>query len=204
MTIRSGEPWGTLGPVPTDIRRVHSDAEIREIVVAARNASTDPPTLALLGGDLMRAVGGTGDESRLLGEVPLLPIDVVRIEAGDRTSWFVAHAIARRSWWRGEVVGAINAQFVGNWDVAPRGHPNDGRVDLVRVASAMSVRDRWGARSRLVHGTHVPHPEIEIRQVATATVQLPRAARLWLDGRPWGSARTFTVTVEPDALLVCV
>lgn len=193
-----------VGPAPADLRHVRSDAEIRALVVAARTTGAVIPPLGLLGGDLMRAVGGVGDPARFDGEVPTLPVDVVRVEAEPGTSWFVAHAIARRSWWRGELVAAMNVQHLGRWDVAPRAHPNDGRVDVVRVAATMPVRDRVHARGRLPLGTHLPHPDIEVRPSRSAEVRLARPARLWLDGERWGTARELRLTVEPDSLLVCV
>lgn len=211
MTIRRGEAWGTTGPAPQDMVIVDSDAAVRDVVEAARREGTAVPPLGLVGGDLMRVVGGTGRPERFAAEVAILPVDVVRIEVDDpaapdgrRVGWFVAHAVARRRWWRGEIVAAMNAQHLGNWDVAPRGHPNDGRVDLVRIEPTLRLRGRLQARSRLPQGTHVPHPAISIRPVSDETVTLRQPLDLELDGRPWGSATSFRLVVEPDALVVCV
>jgi diacylglycerol kinase family enzyme len=127
----------------------------------------------------------------------------VRVEAAGETAWFVAHLVARRGWWLGEIVAAMNAQFRQSADVAPRSHPNDGRVDVLRVASAMSVRHRLAARSRLAQGTHVPHPDIETRQVRSAVLSFRRPLHLWLDGTLWRKGvRDVTLTVEPDALQI--
>ena len=128
----------------------------------------------------------------------------MRATAGGEARWFVAHLVARRSWWRGELVAAMNAQHLGRWDVAPRAHPNDGRVDVVHVSAAMSVRDRWRARSRAVQAAHVPHPDIEIRSSASTTLTFDRPLRLTLDGRPWTTSASVELTVEPDALTVYV
>jgi hypothetical protein len=204
MTIRRGEPWGDVGPLPVGTVVARSDAEVSAIVTAARRSGGNPPPVALLGGDLMRAVGGTGDEGRLAGEVARMPIDVVRATSEDTTGWFVAHLVGRRSWWRGEVVAAMNAQHVGRWDVAPRGHPDDGRIEIVRIAPTMTVRDRWRASRRAVHGAHVPHPDIEIVTVRSTDIRTSRPLRWWLDGRPWRSASDVDLTVEPDSLIVCV
>jgi diacylglycerol kinase family enzyme len=152
----------------------------------------------------MRAVGGTGDEGRLHGEVALLPVDIVRATIDAEQRWFAAHLVARRSWWRGEVVAAMNAQHLGRWDVAPRSHPNDGRIDIVRISPEMSMRDRWRARSRAVQAAHVPHPHIQITSTATTTLRFARPMQLWLDGEVWTTASSVELTVEPDALLVCV
>ena len=204
MTIRKGEAWGSVGPLPDGTVIVRSDGELHRLVHEARSAGRSLPPLALLGGALMRAVGGTGDERRLAGEMAVLPVDLVRVEFDATTTWSAAHVIARRGWWRGPILAAMNAEFVGAWDVTPRGHPNDGRVDLLEVSAAMSVRDRLRARGRLTAGTHLPHPAIGVRQTPSVERTFERPMRVWVDGVPMGSARSLRLTVEPDALVVCV
>lgn len=204
MTIRKGEAWGDVGPLPDAAVAVRSDAELHHLVHEARSSGRALPPVALLGGSLMRAVGGTGDEGRLAGEVAVLPVDIVRVEYDAATTWSAAHVVARRGWWRGPILAAMNAEFVGSWDVTPRGHPNDGRVDLLEVSADMSVRDRLRARGRLAAGTHLPHPAISVRQTATVERRFERPMRVWVDGESMGSAVSLRLTVEPDALVVCV
>jgi hypothetical protein len=209
MTIRRGQTWGDVGAAPAGLVRVLSDAAAAELVHRARSVGSPIPPMALLGGDLMRAVGGSGDESGPAGDVARLTVDVVRVTVGAEHRWFVAHLVARRpwwrgSWWRGEVAIAMNAQHVGPRDLAPRGHPNDGKVDVLRVSSSMSFRDRWRARSRAVRAAHVPHPDIEVRSTASTTLHFARPLKLWLDGRPWITVSAVELTVEPDALLACI
>jgi hypothetical protein len=203
MTIRKGEQWGTLATPPTDLSIARSDAELR--TMALRD---DPPSvIGLLGGDVMRTLGGLSDESRLAGAAPIphLPIDAVRVRVDDeRETVFVAHLVARASWWRGAIVAFMNAQFRGSWDVAPRSHPNDGKVDIVTVDPSMSLQQRWLARSRVRLGTHVPHPLITVTQRSQFTIDLVRSMPLWVDGERWGSGRHIELSVEPDALVVCV
>ena len=199
MTIRKGEPWGEPGVLPADGVVVRSDAEARRAVTAARRGGDAPPALGLLGGDLCRAVGGTGDEARLRsGAGIVLPVDLGAVLVDGRLHWFVAHLVARRGWWRGRIVAAMNAQHLGPWDVAPRGHPNDGRLDV--LDGDLPFGQRWQARRRLRTGTHVPHPGIEERHVAALQVELAPGTRVWLDGEPLGPARTLSIRVEPDAL----
>ena len=198
MTIRRGEPWGEPGVLPADGVLVRSDAEARGGVTAARRAGGPVPALGLLGGDLCTAVGGTGDERRLREGGTVLPVDLGSVLVDGRLHWFVAHLVARRGWWRGRVVAAMNAQHLGPWDVAPKGHPNDGKLDV--LDGDLGLGDRWKARSRLRTGTHVPHPGITERHVAAIQVELPPGTNVWLDGEPLGEARTLSIRVEPDAL----
>lgn len=204
MTIRKGEVWGEAGGLPDGGVVVGSDAEARRIATAARRAGDAPPALGLLGGDLCRTLGGRGDEGRIRSdEAARLPVDLGSVLVDGVQHWFVAHLVARRSWWRGRIVAAMNAEFVGTWDVAPRAHPNDGLLDVVDVAPAMSLTDRVKARSRLATGAHLPHPEIATSRRAAVQLAFDRPTPVWLDGVRIGEARNLSVRLEPDAL-VCV
>lgn len=200
MTIRKGEAWGEPGTLPADGVVVRSDAEARDVITAARRAGDPVPVLGLLGGDLCKAVGGAGDESRLREGGTLLPIDLGAVLVDGRLHWFVAHLVARRGWWRGRVVAAMNAQHLGDWDVAPRGHPNDGKLDVIDVAPEMGLGERWKARSRLRTGAYLPHPRITERHVAAVQIDLAPGTKVWLDGVPLGAASSLSVRIEPDAL----
>jgi hypothetical protein len=202
VTIERGEAWGVPGVLPPDGVVVRSDAEARAVVTSARRAGEPVPPLGLLGGDLCRALGGTGDDARLRsGAGVVLPVDLGAVLVDGRLHWFVAHLVARRSWWRGRVVAVMNAQHLGHWDVAPRGHPNDGRVDV--LDGDLPLGQRWQARRRLPLGTHVPHPNIAERHVSAVQLDLAAGTHVWLDGEDLGTARTLAVRVEPDAL-TCV
>jgi hypothetical protein len=203
VTIRKGEPWGEPGALPADAVVVRSDLEARRVVTEARRRGEPVPPLGLLGGDLCRTLGGTGDEARLRSEAAVhLPVDLGSVLVDGRLHWFVAHLVVRSSWWHGRVVAAMNAQYIGDWDVAPRGHPNDGRLDV--FDSTLPFGERLKARSRLRTGTHVPHPGIEERHVSALQLDFARPTPVHLDGERLGTARTLSIRVEPDALLCIV
>jgi hypothetical protein len=205
VPVRPGEDWGIAGGLPDDGVVVRSDAEARAVVERARRARVPVPPLGLLGGDLCRTLGGTGDEGRIRSpEGRRVPIDLGTALVDGRRTHFVAHLVVRQGWWRGRIVAVMNAQFLGDWDVAPRGHPNDGRLDVLDVAAAMPLGQRWQARSRLRAGTHVPHPDISQRRTAALQIDLERATPVRLDGELVGPARSLSVRVEPDALLCVV
>ena len=202
MTIKRGEDWGEAGPLPEGGVLVRSDAEARAVVEAHRRANRPVPPLGLLGGDLCRTLGGTGDEARLWSPEALrVPVDLGAALVDGRLHWFVAHAVARRSWWSGRIVAVMNAEFLGDWDVAPRGHPNDGRLDT--LDADLPLGDRLKARSRLRTGAHVPHPGIRQRRVDAAQFDFRSPTPIRLDGALVGTVRRLSVRVEPDAL-TCV
>ena len=201
MTIEKGKSWGTAGALPSNSIVVRSDAEARAVVERARQAGEPVPPLGLLGGDLCRTVGGAGDEARLHSdEAVRLPVDLGAALIDGRLHWFVAHLVARKRWWRGRIYAAMNAEYLGRWDVAPRSHPNDGLLDTFDVT--MSVGERFKARSRLATGTHVPHPGIKERRVAAVQVDVA-GLDVWLDGELVGPAHSLSIRIEPDAL-TCV
>jgi diacylglycerol kinase family enzyme len=182
---------------------VRSDREARAIVTAARRAREPIPPLGLLGGDLCRTLGGRGDEDRLRSaEAMSFPVDLGSVLIDGRLHWFVAHLVAKRSWWLGRAVVVMNAQFIGDGDVAPKSHPNDGRLDV--LDGDLPLGQRLQARRRLPLGTHVPHPQIEERRVQAVQVGFDRPTPVELDGEPLGRVRSLSIRVEPDALLCVV
>jgi len=201
VTIEKGQAWGSPGALPAHGVIVRSDAQARAVVERARRANEPIPPLGLLGGDLCRTVGGTGDEARLHSDDAVhLPVDIGAVLVDGRLHWFVAHLVARKGWWRGRIYTAMNAEFLGHWDVAPRSHPNDGVLDTFEVT--MPFGERLKARGRLATGTHVPHEGIKERRVRAVQVDVA-GLDVWLDGERIGPARTLSLRVEPDAL-TCV
>lgn len=204
MTIERGGDWGRTGPLPADGVVVPSDADAARVVRAALSAGARPPAIGLLGGDLCRTLGGRGDEARLhRDEATRVPIDIgeVRLDEGPPIP-FLAHVVARRSWWRGRVWLAMNAEWLGAWDVAPRAHPGDGLLDILDVT--MSTRDRIKARRRALTGTHVPHPSIAEHRATHARLESDSALGVWVDAVRVGEARSVTVRLTGESADVVV
>jgi diacylglycerol kinase family enzyme len=203
MTVERGAAWGSPNPLPEDGVVVHTDAELRTVVEAARRANASIPAVGLLGGDLCRTLGGSGDEARLRSpEATTFPVDIVAVLVDGVLHWFTAHLVARRPWWRGRVVAVMNAQFLGRWDVAPRSHPGDGRIEV--LDARLSLSEQLQARRRLPTGSHLPHPKIATRSVRSWQTDLDPRTEVWLDGSKLSRARQLSIRVEPDALRVVV
>lgn len=203
MSVERGTDWGRPEPVPDDAVFVQSDAEANEAVGAARRARREIPPLCLLGGDLARTLGVAGNEASLrAGEGTRVQIDLGMALLDGRLVWFVAHLLARRGWWRGPIVVAANAAFYGHYNIAPRAHPGDGRLDLIEADPSLS--ERLKARSRLRSGTYLPHPQIKVRRCRAAQLELDRPTPVTVDGISVGEARKLSIRVEPDALDVWI
>jgi hypothetical protein len=206
VTIKPGEPWGRSIDRPDDLVVVVGDVDLASRLAAARNGHGGPPVFAA-GGDLSRTVGGPPIDGR--STVNELPIDLVdvRLDGGVVATTACAHIVITNPWWRGgwcrgSVVVVMNAEYIGEWDVAPRGHPNDGRVEVFEIDSTFGFRQRWQARRRVRSASHVPHPGIHTRTVRSAAWSFGRSMTVRVDGRRLGTAVDIEVIVIPDAAVV--
>jgi hypothetical protein len=188
MTIRPGEPWGEPAVRPADLVVASSDAELAALVAAGHRE------VGVSNGDLHRSLGAPP----MRADVQRLPLDALRVVVDGRELLAVAHVVAARSWWRGRVVFVMNTEHLGERDVAPRAHPNDGRFDVVEIDPGMPLRARWEARRRMPHGTHLPHPSISLRRATDALWSFERPTPVRVDGVAVGAARRLEVTIEPD------
>ena len=200
MTISKGAEWGTTVERPADLRVAADDAEL------ARLLTTPGEPVGVSGGDMFRTIGARPPGNR--AELLALPVDLVDVVLDeDRCTTIVAHLVAHRSRrrggpWRGPVLAVMNAEFIGEYDVAPRGHPNDGRVETLCADPALSVRERLQARHRMRTATHLPHPRIATRSVRSAEFAFTDVLRVIADGRDIGAARSISITVRPDAAMI--
>ena len=195
MTISKGSSYGEPGSLPADAVVCGSDAEARAALEEARRSNMPYPTLGLSGGDLCRTLGGTGKFQ------VKFPVDLGMAMLDGRLHLFVAHAIARNPWWTRSVV-AMNAQWLGPWNLGPKAHPNDGLLDV--YDSTLTIGDLPKVRSRLHHGAHLPHPRIKEQRRQAVQVTLARPLPVRLDGVLVGRFRDLSLRVEPDALTVVV
>jgi YegS C-terminal NAD kinase beta sandwich-like domain len=230
VSIRKGEAWGSAGSLDPAAAVYASDAAAAaalQQVVDGLGPGADPDEplapgalgeLGLIGGDLHRTLGAPRhDEAQLrAGEGMRFPCDVGLVELDDHGSGrrrlvFVAHLVAHQSgparvgdtrWWRGRTLVVLNAAFVGDANLGPRAHPDDGRLDV--TDGALSWTDRRRAVRRHALGSHVPHPQLAERRTRDLTVQAERPLQLELDGVAVGRATELRVRCWADAVTIVV
>jgi YegS C-terminal NAD kinase beta sandwich-like domain len=190
MTVSKGAEWGERVARPDGLVVAASDVELAALV---GGGSSVP--LAVAGGDLRRTLGDSPPGPTM----HRVTLDVLRVVADGTEVCAVAHVVARRSWWRGRIVGVFNCEHLGRWDVAPRGHPNDGLAEVVDVDPTMTLRQRIQAWRRLPSGTHVPHPAIGVSRAASVNWEFAAPLTLHVDGVRRGAVRRLAVTVDADA-----
>ena len=200
MTISKGAPWGSTVNRPEGLRIAVDDADLARLLIDG----TSLPT-AVAAGDMWRTVGAASMSGR--DRLNELPLDLIDVGIDDSETVAVSHVVARLphhrgGWWRGPVIAVMNAEFFGLSEVAPRGHPNDGRLESFVADRSMSFRQRIAVRRRLRNASHLPHPQITTRSTTAAEfVDLPDL-RVLVDGRDRGSARRLSVRVRPDAAVL--
>lgn len=162
------------------------------------------PAIGLTGGDLWRTLGAPpGGRERLASEtVTKVEVDVAWVDLGERgVHCFVAHCIARDRWW-GQATCVMNAEWIGRWDVAPRSHPGDGRLDVYE--SRLHWPDRLKVRQRLPTGSHMPHPHISFHKAPKVDFEFDAPRRFYLDGARFPPLLGFSAWTEPGSLTVYV
>ncbi|HUR77713.1 MAG TPA: hypothetical protein VMZ22_07185 [Acidimicrobiales bacterium] len=194
MTIKPGQPWGQTAVMPDDAVAVRSDRGISRALEEARLSGTSSfPAFGLLGGDLCRTLGGTGRLDTVF------PLDAGEVLVDGRHHYFAAHVVARRNGWRDFVV-AMNAQWIGDWNLGPKAHPNDGIVDAYE--GHLGLFEWRKVRARLPTGSHLPHPRISATRSKAVSFEFTSDYEVFIDGEAVARARHLAIRIEPDALRV--
>ena len=97
-------------------------------------------------------------------------------------------------------MAVLNGSYVGELDLGPRAHPNDGRFDL--TDGTLPLGQRRQGRRRARSGSHLPHPDLVTKRSASFELHHDRPLHLWLDGDRIATATDLTVRCLPDALVV--
>ena len=201
MTIKKGVAWGSDGVAPHDLVVAHDEESL------ARAVAHGSQHITLRAGDLLSALGSSIDarELRLGDRCRLLPFDAYEVTVSRRGLSETAIAVStvlvggalRPAWW------FTAGGFVGRSNAIPNSHPNDGRADALEW-SRTTLRERITIRRRMRLGDHLPHPALHIVNGETITWRSGRGAQpVTIDGRSWGRADEVTITVRPDAFVLC-
>jgi hypothetical protein len=199
--IEKGEDWGIETSLDGDERTFGSDREVSSYLASV--APGEPLTrVVLTGGDLWRSLGspqravvGDGDQTEL-------EVDIWNARFSGQTRPFVAHAVLRGPLWAGHCIAAMNAAFHRVGNLAPRAHPGDELLDVLFIK--LSASDRLKARTRARTGTHVPHPDIEMRRMPVLRADPPPHAKLYLDGVRITTIEDLEIERDPRPLRVVI
>lgn len=216
--IRPGDEWGEPTDVPPDLT-VRGDDTALAAVVGDDPASVPLVRFDPVGSELARTVGITVGDREPRGIA--LPVDAIDTDLGRAVNVVIVGVAppALRPWHRARdvtvrvdgrtlhegpatTVVIANGQFSGAADLAPRGHPGDGRLEV--QVYALRAGERAAMRRRLPTGTHLPHPRIATTTGRTVVVTAAVARPVALDGRPVGSRTGLTASVRHPALRLLI
>jgi hypothetical protein len=205
MPISPGSKWGEEIVPPTAIRSFGSD---RELGTALRdNSLNSQPQGALhLVSDDFRSLLGLKELTKRTTAIKIR-IDALAISYTDKHGGThqdvcigslhigrplrgTLNIVTNTGWWRGH-------------DIAPRAHPNDGKLDIVEVARTMTARQRITAWRRSLVGTHLPHPNIAYSQSDFYSWS-GKLSNLTVDGEKLGKVSHVQCRVQSDCTEIMV
>ena len=207
MTISKHLEWGRDILKPEDLVICQDDAAASRLLTGLISESKHLPIIAIKGSKLARALGTNGAQLESKN-MRALPFDLIQIDFTNSSNEkimviAIGYALLRNSWWRGEITAVLNTSFIGEWDCAPRSHPNDGKFDVVSVGSQMRPMQRLIASRRLRLGTHLPHPKISTHQATNLELSSSALPNLFVDGQRFAKVSQISFTLLPDAVTLC-
>jgi len=204
MTIRKNENWGVTVARPEKLVICETDSTASQLATKYFLQQKPIPAIAITQSNLSRALGTKGADINSQN-MQATPFDLIEVTFADDSKTeqkvlALGYGMLRKSWWRGEIVAAMNTSFIGDWDCAPRSHPNDGKFDLLTVTSEMKPTQRLIASRRLRLGTHLPHPQISVKQLTSFEADCSAEPNLYVDNRKFVSVNQCKFRLLPDAL----
>ncbi len=204
MTIRKNEDWGSTVVRPENLLICETDAAASQLATDFYLQQKPMPAIAIFRSSLSRTLGkkGSNVNSQNMQATPFDLLEVTFVDASmiEQKVLALGYGLLRKSWWRGDIVAAMNTSFIGDWDCAPRSHPNDGKFDLLAVSSEMKSTQRLIASRRLKFGTHLPHPQISVKQLTSFDADCSVKPNLYVDNRRFISVNQCKFRLLPDAL----
>ena len=204
MTIRKNENWGTIVARPKNLVICASDAAASQLITEHYVRKQNFPAIAIVKSNLSRALGSIGSDAHAQN-MQATPFDLIEIAFTDDSNkeqvvLALGYGLLRKSWWRSKIVAAMNTSFIGDWDCAPRSHPNDGKFDLVTVQKEMNPTQRMIALRRLRLATHLPHPQISVKQLTSFDADCSAEPNLYVDDHRFSCVKRCKFSLIPDAI----
>jgi putative lipid kinase YegS-like protein len=216
--IRKGEAWGEPFDerYPDAVDVAGGDVELAAAVAAHPGVPIRfTPTRA---SDLARALGLRGtpagstvltcDAIELPDGSPAVNAVVFGVPPDQQQRWHRRHRVEveidgrRLADERALCVIVANGQYLRGFDVVPRGHPGDGRLEV--HVYALEARERAPMQHRLTAGRHLPHPHITETSGRRVTVRFAGAVPWEADGQPRGKIAEATLGLVPGAVQILV
>ena len=205
MVIEPGRDWAEPGALAAGEVVVTNNRELHSWVETHRDDPVSLGRVGIVGGDLARTVGvnaaGRPNPARPFGpDAMSYSADLGEALIDGRRVAFACHlvATARRAWRGGRRFTVIaNSPWWGDYNVAPKAHPNDGLLDVVEFD--LGPRQWKPVRARMATGSVLPHPGIRARRDSAYSAEWDEERTIVVDDVAVGAARRIAVRIRPDA-----
>jgi hypothetical protein len=213
VTIEKGSPWGEAGSPPEGAAHFSSVAQLASVLNGGPHGSHHISEAANTGAPPEYVLQSRAF-STLLGRRPRtasgyvrIPIDVLDVEYETRSEAksrvVIDSLVIGSGYLQGSLTVVTNTGYWLGRRIAPRAHPNDGRLDVLTVAPNMSRRHRLMALRRARWGLHVPHPSLSVVQ-SDGYDWSGRPTKVKFDGHTESKVTSLRVRVRTDAIVIYV
>lgn len=217
MTIRKGEEWGYEGSLEPGAQVITATAESHRLLSTMMNNGWKPGEeplirVGLTGGDMHQTLGApVRADGGLYEHARVYPMDILVVESGGKQWPALCHVVGfegkKRSLfgsplWKTRTFVAMNSSLYGNLVLGPKGHPNDGRLEV--TDGFLPKQEHRQGLYRARSGTHFPHPTLtHTRPKQRDVVSVSgKPLEVYCDGVSIGKFTEFHVEVIADALEV--
>lgn len=204
MPISPGSEWGASASIPQNAHVISSD---RQLGVHLRDSSAKDvhgKSLLVTGGDITHVLGVKNrslDTGCVRVVIDAIAVSYTDIHGSQHTDVCVGSLSISRRFQRGTISVVTNSGLWRGYEVAPRAHLNDGKLDIFEVSGAM----RWSQRRlmwrKTATGTHLPHPLLSYSQGDFFNWE-GNPLRLEIDGQFVASVTMVTCRVQSDCVQV--
>ncbi|MEI7971059.1 MAG: hypothetical protein WCI10_00795 [Actinomycetota bacterium] len=167
MPITPGSPWGITSTVPDHAMQIDSDRQLGTFLRDNAAQQIHNQTFFVQSGDILKVLGvskRTGKTNRLRVVIDAISVSYTDADGHEHTDVCIGSLSIARRFFRGAISVITNSGFWKQREVAPRAHPNDGKLDIFEVSGAMRRSQRRLMWQKTALGTHLPHPLLAYSQ----------------------------------------
>lgn len=206
MTIAPGQDWGTEVDAPPGPWDQGDEADLARFL---QSGSTAP--FAVTRGELFEVLGRPRSAVGC-ARCRQLSLDMIEVTitstSGQRSVRIASEAVIRHTRRRGgdllgDLLVVTNLGRYRGIEFSPRAHPNDGRLEVLRLTGA-TLRQRLIAYTRFRSHNFVSTDTIRVAQTTTEEVVVQSGYEVLVDGVKIHDAAAVSLNVRPDCASVYV
>lgn len=191
------ENWTEYGSISRDLPIAKTDRELIEYYKAGERV------IRLEAGNLCRTLGGRGYmKTANRDEGTICSVDLGRVTCDDLNEYFVSHCVVRRHRLVPKGFLIMNAEWYKERRVAPRAHPSDGKLNMIK--SSLDFRQFVFAYQKSRSGDHLPHPNLRMQIIKDHVLSFPSPMLVAVDGVAIGRFSEIDIAIEHLAVKVVV